>query len=129
MMQTPEDMLSRVQLMAAGDSGTWDLSDNDIDALRFVLGQLDDARRERDAANKALDMAKQFIEWAFEHSVIAAGDLDGGSVQDELEGLGMLDAKPTEAGSPEADDWGEGTILYYLKPEWKAARAAEGGEK
>ncbi len=35
-METPEEMLSRVELMASG-SQTWDLSKNDIEALKYVL--------------------------------------------------------------------------------------------
>lgn len=31
------DKLSRVQLMASGESGTWDLSPNDLAALQYVL--------------------------------------------------------------------------------------------
>ena len=34
--ESPRDMLSRVEQMTH-DDGTWDLSDNDIAALRFVL--------------------------------------------------------------------------------------------
>ena len=35
------DQLSRVRLMASGDSGTWDLSPNDLAALTAVLSKLD----------------------------------------------------------------------------------------
>lgn len=37
MPESNADKLSRVQLMAQGDSGTWDHSPNDIEALRYVL--------------------------------------------------------------------------------------------
>lgn len=37
-MESENEMLSRVRLMAAGDH-TWDLSDNDCTALKYVLGQ------------------------------------------------------------------------------------------
>jgi hypothetical protein len=36
-METPEDMLHRVEQMIADDGGTWDLSPNDKTALRHVM--------------------------------------------------------------------------------------------
>lgn len=38
-METPDEMLARVESMASG-SETWDLSDADLDALRFLLKHL-----------------------------------------------------------------------------------------
>jgi hypothetical protein len=48
MTKTPEtyqEALDRVFLMGAGDSGTWDLSDNDVAALAMVLKRLDELER------------------------------------------------------------------------------------
>ncbi len=39
-MQSPSDKYSRVQQMILDDGQTWDLSQNDKDALRHVLGMI-----------------------------------------------------------------------------------------
>ena len=57
MSHTPEDMLSRVELMADGDSGTWDLSPNDTEALAWVLKALSTARG--DCQRKDAKLAEQ----------------------------------------------------------------------
>lgn len=44
-MENPNEMLSRVQMMAAGDD-TWDLSDNDKAALKWLLADRESAAKE-----------------------------------------------------------------------------------
>jgi len=51
--ESPTEMRDRVRAMAAG-SATWDLSDADLEALRWVLTELGVLTLERDAAREAL---------------------------------------------------------------------------
>ena len=55
MSQTPVDMLARVRLMADGNSCTWDLSDNDVEALRFVWAKMERAEARVKVLEGALD--------------------------------------------------------------------------
>jgi hypothetical protein len=79
-----------------------------------------EAVRQRNEAVAQLAVAKAFVNWAFEEGVCLDCDLDGTSVQEKLEELGITELRPCEAGSPEADDYGEGTELQYLRAEWRA---------
>ena len=74
MSHTPEDMLSRVELMADGDSGTWDLSPNDTEALAWVLKALSTARG--DCQRKDAKLAEQAQEIERLNKLVS--DIDGG---------------------------------------------------
>lgn len=54
MAESDADKLSRVRLMASG-SDTWDLSSNDIAALKYVLVSLDAAESALSAVARARD--------------------------------------------------------------------------
>lgn len=48
--ETPDEMMERVQMMAEDRRGTWDLSQNDIAALKHVLALLHDVSTDADPA-------------------------------------------------------------------------------
>lgn len=52
--QTPDEMVSRVKQMAKGNSGTWDLSANDLAALRYVLSKMDESANDRERTMERL---------------------------------------------------------------------------
>ncbi len=44
-MESSTDMLSRLNLIAENEYGDWDLSDNDTDALRWGVAQIEAAQK------------------------------------------------------------------------------------
>jgi hypothetical protein len=52
MSESREDQFARVQLMASGDTGNWDLSANDTAALKTVVAELSRMRTALEGAEK-----------------------------------------------------------------------------
>jgi cell division septum initiation protein DivIVA len=63
MAESYEDQLARVRAMATG-AGTWDLSDNDLAALRAVLSGLAATERERDSHRQRVHELKEQLDAA-----------------------------------------------------------------
>jgi hypothetical protein len=78
-MESTADKLARLQGMADGDP-TWDLSDNDMEAIRWVL----DERQRMQEALKRVRQGYQNI-LAFRH--IAGSDRYGALTREEVEGV------------------------------------------
>jgi hypothetical protein len=79
MSETAEEKLDRVRLMA-DEVDAWDLSDNDIAALRYVLDRLDKAERALGYVLDRLDKAERkakALDWLESHKSDGAFSMDG----------------------------------------------------
>ncbi len=81
-------------------------------AARTLLPQaLLDLRAAMDDA----DRLKAFCHWLFDQAVLSGCDVDGGSIQERLLTLGLVERRKAEPGSPEAEEWGEDVELYFWR--------------
>jgi hypothetical protein len=79
MAESNDDKLARVRAMARGDSDTWDLSRNDVAALRYTLALLDASQADKETALTKLHTLSTYTE--------AVGYIDGLSVDPIMQAI------------------------------------------
>jgi len=128
---SPEMVERAMKPISMGDvrlaAGEGQLSAHDV--LAAVNGILASRRRSLTAALSCPDgfrlAAFQFVQWAMQEGAWEGCSLDGGSLQDKAEALGLIVNEPydTERHGPSGLDPEPGCDWYVLHPEIRAMLA------
>lgn len=71
--------------------------------------------------NDVTNQALEFVRWAFEQATLEGSDLDGASVQDKLEELGIIELREVDSRDNDYD----AEELYFLKEPYEKAKEME----